>query len=152
MFEKYLLNKISFYLSFVFIFSACYLEKSVDLELNDVSWNNPENSLKIWTLSDIQPKDQKQRKEFERAVLDINENVPDIDFAIVAGDILQEVSEEGFDWYIRTRNLSYIKKWYEILGNHDLNPDNDKLYQKKIRKDFHYSKGKHSCYIYVGRG
>jgi len=45
-------------------------------------------------LSDIQPKKRKRRREFERAIQDINQNVRGIDFAIVAGDILQEVNEE----------------------------------------------------------
>lgn len=129
------------YLSFIplIILCACYLKELASLKANENIWNNPKNSLRIWALSDIQPKKRKQRKEFEMAIQDINQNVPGIDFAIVAGDILQEVSEEGFDWYIRTRNLSYIKEWYEIMGNHDLNPDDGKLYRKKIREDFHYS-------------
>lgn len=127
------------YLSFVpFILCSCYLKELASLKANEDIWNNPKNSLRIWALSDIQPKKRKQRKEFEMAIQDINQNVSGIDLAIVAGDILQEVSEEGFDWYVRTRNLSYIKEWYEIMGNHDLNPDDGKLYRKKIREDFHY--------------
>lgn len=34
--------------------------------------------------------------------------------------------------------MSYIKEWYEIMGNHDLNPDGGRLYQKKMGKDFCY--------------
>ncbi len=127
------------YLSFIpFILCSCYLKELASLKANEDIWNNPKNSLRIWALSDIQPKKRKQRKEFEMAIQDINQNVSGIDLAIVAGDILQEVSEEDFDWYVRTRNLSYIKEWYEIMGNHDLNPDDGKLYRKKIREDFHY--------------
>jgi calcineurin-like phosphoesterase family protein len=128
------------YLSFIpLILCSCYLKELASLKANEDIWNNPKNSLRIWALSDIQPKKRKHRKEFERAIQDINQNVPGIDLAIVVGDILQEVSEEGFDWYIRTINLSYIKEWYEIMGNHDLNPDDGKLYRKKIREDFHYA-------------
>jgi hypothetical protein len=128
------------YLSFIpLILCSCYLKELASLKANEDIWNNPKNSLRIWALSDIQPKKRKHRKEFERAIQDIYQNVPSIDLAIVAGDILQEVSEEGFDWYIRTINLSYIKEWYEIMGNHDLNPDDGKLYRKKIREDFHYA-------------
>jgi predicted MPP superfamily phosphohydrolase len=130
---------IHYLLLIPFILCVCYLKEVSSLKTNENIWSNPKNSLSIWALSDIQPKKQKQRKEFERAIEDINQNVPGIDLAIVAGDILQEVSEEGFDWYIRTRNLSYIKEWYEIMGNHDLNPDDGMLYQKRIREDFHYS-------------
>jgi len=131
------------YLSFIpLILCACYLKEPASFEANENIWDSPKNSLRIWVLSDIQPLKRKQRKEFERAIQDINQNVLGIDFAIVAGDILEEVSEEGFDWYIQTRNLSYIRQWYEIMGNHDLNPDSGKLYQEKIRNDFHYSLAK----------
>lgn len=139
MLQKLSLNKF-IYLSLIpLILCGCYLKEPASLKANENIWNSPKNSLRIWALSDIQPKKLKQRKEFERAIQDINQNVPGIDFAIVAGDILEEVSEEGFDWYLSTRNTSYIKEWYEILGNHDLNPDDGKLFRKRIREDFHYS-------------
>lgn len=133
-------TKIIPYLSFILaIIFVCLPGKSFSSESDKDIGSNHQNSLKIWVLSDIQPKKRKQRKEFERAIQDINQDVPGIDFAIVAGDILQEVSEEGFDWYLSTRNTSYVEEWYEIMGNHDLNPDDGKLYQKKIREDLHYS-------------
>ena len=128
------------YLSLIpLILCGCYLKEPASLKADENISNSLKDSLTIWVLSDIQPRKRKQRKEFERAIHDINQNVPGIDFAIVAGDILQEVSEEGFDWYLSTRNTSYVKEWCEILGNHDLNPDDGKLYRKRIREDFHYS-------------
>jgi len=82
-----------------------------------------DNELKMWMLSDIQPRKKSERKDFERAIKDINKNVKDIDFAVVAGDIVDRTTDSRFDWYIDTRNKSYIKKWYEIAGNHDLKPE-----------------------------
>ncbi len=58
---------------------------------------------------------------------------------MVAGDITQGNEKGDFDWYISTRNASYIKEWFEVAGNHDLNLENGKLYQKKIQKGLHYS-------------
>src|SRR3972149_4581018 len=119
--------------------SACYLEKSVNSEANENTWANPQNTLKIWLLSDIQPKNQGGKKQFQKAINDINKNVSDIDFAIVAGDIVQQANEEDFDWYLLTKPSSYIKEWYEIAGNHDVKWDNGELYKKKINEKFNYS-------------
>jgi len=82
---------------------------------------------------------RKQRKEFEEAISDINKNVPGIDLAIVAGDMVDTADERDFDWYISEKPSSYIKEWYEIAGNHDLKLDRGEGYKRKIRKDFYYS-------------
>lgn len=108
------------YLSFIVtiivtIVFVCLLGRSFSSESDKNIWDSPKNSLKVWVLSDIQPIRRKQREEFERAIEDINRNVPGIDFAIVVGDILQWASNEGYDWYIRMRSMSYIKEWYEII-------------------------------------
>ncbi|NIP29082.1 MAG: hypothetical protein GTN99_00310 [Candidatus Dadabacteria bacterium] len=97
-----------------------------------------DNELKIWFLSDIQPRSDKERKDFERTVRDINENITDIDFAVVAGDIVDTTTESSFEWYLETRNNSYIKEWYEIAGNHDLKPDEGLLYREKINNNLYY--------------
>lgn len=100
-----------------------------------------ENSkiLKIWALSDIQPRNKSDRLQFETAVEDINRNIKDIDIALVAGDIVNRTEKETFIWYIRTKNKSYIKKWYEIAGNHDLKTDLGRLYKEYLNKNFNYS-------------
>jgi 3',5'-cyclic AMP phosphodiesterase CpdA len=133
-----MLTRIIPYLFFISLFYSFYSETSAKSEPNNVSGNS-KTTLKIWVLSDIQPKNPNQRKEFEKAVRDINENVPDIDFSIVAGDIVNGSEEKDFDWYLSTRARSYIKEWYEIAGNHDLKLDRSKGYREKIRKDFYYS-------------
>ena len=134
-----LVRMISYLSLIVLIFCACYLGKSVNSEVDKDDWNNPENTLKIWLLSDIQPKNQGQKQQFQKAINDINKNVSDIDFAIVAGDIVQQANEEDFDWYLLTKPSSYIKEWYEIAGNHDVKWDNGELYKKKINEKFNYS-------------
>ena len=135
-----MLVRIIPYLSFaLLIVCACYLGKSVNSKTDLDAFNNPQNTLKIWLLSDIQPKNQGHKKQFQKAINDINKNVPDIDFAIVAGDIVQQANEEDFDWYLSTKPSSYIKEWYEIAGNHDVKRDNGELYKKKINEIFNYS-------------
>ncbi len=105
---------------------------------------DPDKELKIWFLSDIQPRNDKERKDFERAVTDVNKNVKDIDIAVVAGDIVNTTTEESFDWYIDTKNKSYINKWYEIAGNHDLKPDEGVLYKKKLNNQLYYTVSKNN--------
>jgi 3',5'-cyclic AMP phosphodiesterase CpdA len=90
-------------------------------------------------LSDIQPKNKGKKQQFKKAINDINNNVSDIEFAIVAGDLVNSPMEVDFDWYLSTKDSSYIKEWYEIAGNHNVRRDNCELYRKKIREDFHYS-------------
>lgn len=95
--------------------------------------------LKIWLLSDIQPRDVSEREDFEKAVKDTNDNIGGIDFVIAAGDLVDTTTEEAFDWYIDTKKKSYVKQWYEIAGNHDLKPDEGRLYKEKLNSRFNYS-------------
>ena len=134
-----LVRMISYLSLIVLICCACYIDKSVNSKSDLDAFNNPQNTLKIWLLSDIQPKNQGQKQQFQKAINDTNKNVSDIDFAIVAGDIVQQANEEDFDWYLSTKPSSYIKEWYEIAGNHDVKWDNGELYKKKINEKFNYS-------------
>lgn len=127
-------------LCFLFLlFLGCFLDGRVSSEIDRFPPGHPELTLKIWMLSDIQPVDRKQRREFEEAISDINRNVPGIDLAIVAGDIVDAADERDFDWYNSEKSSSYIKEWYEIAGNHDLKLDRGEGYKRKIRRDFYYS-------------
>jgi len=99
-----------------------------------------ENMSRVWALADIQPRNSVHRNSFTRAINDINGKVPGIDFAIVAGDIVNSPDAEIFDWYIEEKSKSYVDTWYEILGNHDLKVDNGKLFRQKLRQETHYSK------------
>ena len=130
---------IPFALLLFFIHSSCYIGYSSGDELSQENWINSKNTLTIWALADIQPTNRGHEEAFELAITDINENVPNIDMAIVAGDIVNDTNEETFDWYVQTRNGSYIENWYEIIGNHDLKTDMGKLFRQKLREDVNYS-------------
>src|SRR3989337_1292757 len=85
-----LVRKIPHLFFVLLIFCACYLDLPVNSKSEENPGNNPQNTLKIWLLSDIQPKNQGQKQQFQKAINDINKNVSDIDFAIVAGDIVDQ--------------------------------------------------------------
>lgn len=89
---------------------------------------------KIWALADTQPVKPAHRRAFENAVDDFNLHTSNVHMALVAGDILNSASEEGFDWYLKARSKSYITVWNEIAGNHDVKPDGGALFRKKIGK------------------
>lgn len=98
-----------------------------------------QKTFKVWALADIQPKNKTHRKAFEDAIFDMNSSTDEIDIAIVAGDIVNRAKEETFAWYLSSREKSYITKWYEIIGNHDLKTDRGLLFRKKLRQEIHYS-------------
>lgn len=134
LFNKTFVMKFKYLLFLLSIFSI-----GIVFPPTEINATNPDNELKMWMLSDIQPRKKSERKDFERAIKDINKNVKDIDFAIVAGDIVDRTTNSSFDWYIDTRNKSYIKKWYEIAGNHDLKPDEGLLFKEKLNENLNYS-------------
>lgn len=125
------------FLLIVFI-NACSYPSLSSEQLAD-SNNNPESILKIWALSDIQPRAKSQRLEFSKAIEDIDSNISDIDFVIVGGDLVNRAKRGEFEWYLETRERSSVKEWHEIAGNHDLKSDNGKLYKQIINPVFHYS-------------
>jgi len=108
-------------------------------ELTEANWFNSKDTLTVWALADIQPTTRGHEEAFEIAITDINDNVPNVDLAIVAGDIVNQTDEETFDWYVQTRDNSYISEWYEIIGNHDLKTDMGKLFREKLREEVNYS-------------
>jgi len=119
--------------------TSCYVGYSSGDEYTEANWFNSERTLTIWALADIQPTNRGHEEAFELAIIDMNDNVPNIDLAIVAGDIVNETTEETFDWYVQTRNTSFIEEWYEIIGNHDLKTDRGKLFREKLREEVNYS-------------
>jgi predicted phosphodiesterase len=75
----------------------------------------------VWMLSDVHPKTEDDRKTFEAAVADINENVGSVNMAVIAGDLLKSRSSaSAFTWFIETRNRSKVVDWFQIAGNHDV--------------------------------
>jgi len=142
--RKYIQMKIRALLIFcltltAIAFYSCRIGYSSGKKLTEADWYNPENTLTVWALADIQPRNGSHREAFEVAIEDVNDNIPDVDMAIVAGDIVNETVEEVFDWYIETRDGSYIDEWYEIIGNHDLKTDRGKLFREKLRGDVDYA-------------
>jgi len=119
--------------------SSCYISYISGEELTQANWFDSKNTLTLWALADIQPTNRGHEEAFEIAITDINENVPNVDLAIVAGDIVDQSDEETFDWYVRTRDNSYIQEWYEIIGNHDLKTDMGQLFREKLREETNYS-------------
>lgn len=119
--------------------TACYAGNTSGLITKDEIWNDPQRTLKIWVLSDIQPRNKKEKDAFRDAITDVNNNISGIDMAIVAGDIANRAKPETYDWYLSTRELSYIKDWNEIAGNHDLKTDLGKLFREDIKQNFNYS-------------
>jgi len=101
--------------------------------------NTDQEIFRIWALADIQPRNKNEREAFSIAVKDVNNNIKDVKFAIVAGDIVHTTDEDTFDWYVEERAKSYISEWYEIIGNHDLKSDRGKLFKEKLRNDLNYS-------------
>ncbi|MGL4368130.1 MAG: metallophosphoesterase family protein, partial [Spirochaetota bacterium] len=100
-----------------------------------------DHSFAIWALSDIQPMRDAHKKSFERAVEDAAENFPQIDMAIVAGDIVQASKKKDpapdWRWYLDTRGKAGIRNWYEIAGNHDARHMDS--YLAYTRKPLHYA-------------
>ncbi len=130
---------IPLYLSlFLFILCSCCARLSPE-EISKIDGLPPSETLSLWALSDIQPKNDAQRIDFATAVEDINEHIADIDLAIVAGDIVQRARDEEFKWYLGVRKGSYIREWYEIAGNHDLKSDGGELFRKYVNPSGHYS-------------
>ena len=135
-----MLKKITPFVFILFIFfTSCRIGYNSGQELVEESWYDPANTLTVWALADIQPTEDAHREAFEIAVQDINQNVPEVDMAIVAGDIVHVTNEEVFDWYVQVRDRSYIEEWYEIIGNHDLKSDMGELFREKLREDVDYS-------------
>jgi len=102
-------------------------------ELTEADWFVPGETLTVWALSDTHIKDEKHMKPFRNAVEDVNDNVPNVDMAINAGDVAHFPKAESYDLYIKTRDGSYIKEWYEIIGNHDYKTDKGNIFREKLR-------------------
>ncbi len=126
---------------FLLIFSTLLLTgcSYSQVKENEVVQAEGKDQFVVWALADIQPVTSDHKEAFEKAVDDVNENIKVANIAIVAGDIVEQTDEKDFDWYVITKKRSYIKDFYEVIGNHDLKPDKGKLFRKKLRNDVQYS-------------
>ena len=125
----------------IFTLASCHAGSSSGKELTAADWFVPKETFTVWALSDTHIKDEAHMKPFENAVEDVNDNVPDVDMAINAGDVADFPTVESYDLYIKARDGSYIKEWYEIIGNHDYKTDKGNIFRKKLRGggDGHYT-------------
>lgn len=117
----------------LFTLTSCRVGVTSGKELTEADWFVPEETLTVWALSDTHIKDEKHIKPFSEAIEDINDNVPDVDMAINAGDVVHFPNEESYDLYIKTRDGSYITEWHEIIGNHDYKTDKGNIFREKLR-------------------
>ncbi len=81
------------------------------------------NDLVIWAHSDMQPRTESQKVQYETAFHDVRKNIPSVNTAIVAGDLVwrDNLPEDYYGWMHKLRKNSGIPYWFEIAGNHDLN-------------------------------
>ncbi len=93
----------------------------------------------IWAHSDIQPKNRWERNYYKIAIEDIRKNLPPVDMALLAGDIIQrrKDAEDDYRWFIKIRRSASIPYWFEIAGNHDAR--SFAHYFRFIRKPLYYS-------------
>ncbi|HSV96455.1 MAG TPA: metallophosphoesterase [Spirochaetota bacterium] len=95
--------------------------------------------LRIWAHSDIQPRNPREKAQYEAAVADIVKNVPDIYASIVAGDLVHRKDDAPayHEWLAGLRRDSGIPWWFEIAGNHDQN--DIATYFRYTGKPLHYA-------------
>lgn len=113
--------------------------------------------VKFAQISDIHyqpkaPKDEKSFKlkyyalDFLNDAIDQIKEEKDVKFILVTGDAADKPIAEDFDYIYKYLNKNLPKKWYYVLGNHDVNPkglqkaDQLKLLRENGKKEF--KKGK----------
>ncbi len=125
---------------FIFVFFFLTFSGCTQVIKLDSSYKKLSNSevFTVWVISDIQPRNEQERETFLQAVEDINRNVSGIDMVIVAGDIASRANENTYQWYEEIKSRSYVKEWYEIMGNHDLKNDSGSLFKELVRPETDY--------------
>lgn len=103
-----------------FVFEGCAAVPCGNFADRDIEGGTGKDMV-VWMLSDIHPKTEDDRKTFEAAVADINENVGSVTMAVIAGDLLKSRSSASdFNWFMQTRSRSKVFDWFQIAGNHDV--------------------------------
>lgn len=99
---------------------------------------NDDNNFIIWSLSDIQPRSENEKKHYETAIDDTGRNLSGINMTLCAGDIVQKSDfDEIFKWYSANKKKLKINEWFEIAGNHEWRAID--LYRKYINDRLYYS-------------
>ncbi len=94
--------------------------------------------LLVWAHSDIQPRNENEKRTYEAAVRDMRDLNPRPGMALFAGDIVQFSNfRPVFTWFLKTRAAAGIPEWYEIAGNHEWRAI--EMYKRLVRSDLHYS-------------
>jgi len=121
------------------LFFAVFLNSSCMHDNPTVKDNRGEDRIfLLWSLSDIQPRTEKEKIYFETAIDDVNHNIPGVNIAVFAGDIIQHSEfDDIFNWYLKTRRASRVSEWFEIAGNHEWRAID--LYKKYINDKLNYS-------------
>ncbi len=132
-------NLLKFIILFSIFLLSCF--KSIKTDYIKDTSTDRSNYLTIWAHSDIQPRNENEKNNYETALKDIKENFPNTDIAIFGGDIVQHSDfEEIFLWYNSQKQKIHIPEWLEIAGNHDWRAID--LYKKYIRNELNYKSQK----------
>jgi len=73
------------------------------------------------------------------AIDDVRRRFPPVDYALFLGDMTARYEAEEFRKYVRLRDGSGIRWWYEIAGNHDFHGTETGDYQRIIRAPLRYT-------------
>jgi len=98
-----------------------------------------EGLFRIWAHSDIQPVDESEFFHYETAVDDVARNLPGLNMAIVAGDIVYAKKDASrfYEWFLETRKKAGIPYWFEIAGNHEARDLG--AYLEAVGRPLHYA-------------
>lgn len=70
----------------------------------------------------------------KRGLAELKENKVPIDFACALGDIAHRATEDAFTTFVKLRDNSGIKTWFELAGNHEYSKtDGVKYYEQHVR-------------------
>jgi hypothetical protein len=102
-----------------------------------------EGTRHVWVLSDLHAGRVEGEKDgaewFRLGCEDMKTAYPGIAYAMTLGDITHRGSEEQIGSYIKTRDGSGIKTWYELAGNHEYSKGDAAAYKRLIRSTDPYS-------------
>lgn len=122
------------------LLSFCLIASTILCAGSRLSVGSPktDGAFIIWAHSDIQPRNEREKQHYRRAVDDIRKSFSTIDVAVFAGDIVQhDRFEELFAWFLRERQKAPVAEWHEIAGNHEWRAIGS--YRRMINRRLHYA-------------